>query len=478
MPLKAITTPPTPLSGNRHLRLSTANIIAQRIILGWKRKRTTTDNEKHAQILLHTLAHDIDVIFSGFFPPSKWKCSRFDVGISLQNWIRRGEWNSWEGRLKCLLALWSICRGVDGELTTASKKNDISDRAQLFVRKRLSPKSPFFALLLDQILIKLHDIMKYRVQYSGFGFDSEAHIEYWCFTVMLKEVVSSIPMGEKYGELKLMFNIDDCDLNVLGQFKKEFHGMYVKHYRRQTLVTPTHTPHPTSLNYKSPVLTKKSEPQSLQAQKIWLGPQHHTSRLLTASQLFFFNCNKAKNVSQEDEIITILRSTALAVPLPPLLERKVLIAFHDSAETSDGCLFKIMLEAGLTPHTLPRLVENNPLVATECLLLILTSTQDSLILAKSEYLSALAGMDMSIHSMEVVNRLATQCSQAVISKSDKGKQCLLHPEYIHLYISTCISTCESMSHDKYLQNKSVRLVCVFLQSLLRNGTVNAEVRFM
>jgi hypothetical protein len=127
--------------------------------------------------------------------------------------------------------------------------------------------------------------------------------------------------------------------------------------------------------------------------------------------------------------------------------------------------------------------------------LILTSIKDTVALSKNEYLSALAGMDMSIHSMEVVNRIASHSNQQSAGPSKSRKQLeqrkrvqphqttsqrLLHPEYIHLYILTftCISKCESMSYDRHLQNKSVRLVCVVLQSLLKYHIVSAEVHVM
>jgi CCR4-NOT transcription complex subunit 11 len=171
----------------------------------------------------------------------------------------------------------------------------------------------------------------------------------------------------------------------------------------------------------------------IHAELIWLTPTNLRLQLLP----------------QEDDyrhVVVLIREVAFTAPLSTQEEEQVLEALRDYP--------RLLLDSGLSPRTLSNLVEHNPILAHECLLRILQEDDPQ---ETNDYLSALVTMDMSLHSMEVVNRLAPQ----------------LHPEFLHLFISNCIVSCENHP-ERPAQNRLIRLVCVFLQSLIRNNLIPVQ----
>lgn len=312
-----------------------------------------------------------------------------------------------------------------------------------------------------------------------------------------------------------------------------------------------------------------SSMEALQSELIWLSPPYPSLRLMLLPDGMDDSGDEEKDEEMEERFREVLELAVRAFegPLTPDLEGKVLEALRgtkrvpggetaaspesssgggggkkkeaettskkkgsrggkrkkaddDGADADEVRALRLVRESGLTPQTLPRLVENNPMIAIECLLRLLSQAQPSggdpssttggaraatlraTLVEQNDYLSALVGMDLSLHSMEVVNRLATYSQQQLRQQQQQGKgkgggassgrggstrgkqqaaqqqlpiktEPLLHPEYIHLYITNCISSCENIQ-DRHRQNRLVRLVCVFLQSLIRNKTVNAQ----
>ena len=102
---------------------------------------------------------------------------------------------------------------------------------------------------------------------------------------------------------------------------------------------------------------------------------------------------------------------------------------------------------GLIPQRLPELVKKN-LIVTADILSRLVNSEKFL-----GYLTALRSMDMSVNSMKVVNQLIS------VHK--------LPMEFVHTYVGKCFTFCR----DEPNQNRHARLVCSFLQSLIRRKII-------
>lgn len=118
----------------------------------------------------------------------------------------------------------------------------------------------------------------------------------------------------------------------------------------------------------------------------------------------------------------------------------------------------IVEKVSMTPDKLPGLVEANPLVAVEVLLKLLSSKD------LTSYFETLIHMDLSVQGLEVVNRLTTHVD--------------LPEELLHVYVLNCIAACEAMQGNTLQQSRLVRLVCVFLQALIRNKVISVQALFI
>lgn len=131
---------------------------------------------------------------------------------------------------------------------------------------------------------------------------------------------------------------------------------------------------------------------------------------------------------------------------------------------------KTALQFDVGASNLSGLVENNPIIAHELLSIYikyspLCNTNHEPMLSNAvirNYLSALVDMDISVHSMEVVNILSSNL--------------LLPPEFTYRYITNCIHSCENIK-EKNIQNRLVRLVCVFLSSLIKKRIIDVKKIF-
>lgn len=230
--------------------------------------------------------------------------------------------------------------------------------------------------------------------------------------------------------------------------------------------------------------------EHMHGELIWMTPCNLRLMLLPDDE------EDDKEAAETYHKVLELMNQALTKPLAPEGQRLVLQFIQQDQDEQDyddeedqQHLFhpyKLILESHLQPTNLPKLVEHNPLIAYECLarIILVTTKNSHQLQEQNEYASALVSMEVGIHSMEVVNRLAIQKS--------------LHSEYIHLFISSCIASCQNIARNNQSSengivaagsNRSskvepnninagnhrlVRLVCIFIQSLWKNDLVSKK----
>lgn len=171
--------------------------------------------------------------------------------------------------------------------------------------------------------------------------------------------------------------------------------------------------------------------------------------------------------------------SAIESPLMPNRQQRVLELLRDRPALAHRC--------GVFPDVTPKLAENNPPVAAE-LLLCLARDHPAPSHNLPAHFDALVAMPTSLHSMEVVNRLVSEASE------------LLPDDFVRAYVAQCISACRdgagstgagpgtspggeggALSSASGLSlsgtpspgtgSRMVRLVCMFLQLLVRVGRI-------
>jgi CCR4-NOT transcription complex subunit 11 len=443
----------------------------------------------------------------------------------------------WRQKLICLLVLEAACECTNGclpviDLDVLSSPLDIG-----FAAKK--SESPFFTLLVQSSLTALRQTMKESPEME----ENEVRISQETILYFVEESVLEDMLGDLFHPVKTALAIgtisehlraevdksvqrwssfndaDNCYVNPVLTFPSTMKDDVQKQEAINHLAANTtlHRLNPTDLlglihtssidvPFSRPLplpsfplvgyeeddyqtLNESEEAELLDylhAELIWCTPACNRLLLLPDDENDDVKANE--NFQQA---LNWLQQHSYMKPLAPNERRQVMEFLTGEQETAT----RLIQESGLTPQNLPRLVEHNPLVAHECLLRILQSVTEE---EKNEYLSSLVGMDMSLHSMEVVNRLAMYniSSDVTIPTSERSKSAdqfssneqstqqqqhnkpqvnkpILHPEYIHLFIGSCIASCENIQ-DRNAQNRLVRLVCVFIQSLLRNKIVETE----
>jgi len=130
---------------------------------------------------------------------------------------------------------------------------------------------------------------------------------------------------------------------------------------------------------------------------------------------------------------------------------------------------KLVYQCDLLPEKLPDLVENNSRIAIEALLQLKSSPQVGKFLTTLVTINDPERSQQS--SMEPANRMRS--SMEVVNRLISSTSFPLPPEFLHKYLTNCVRACEA-SQNRDIQGRQVRLVCVFLQSLIKNNIIDVN----
>ncbi|KAG2382993.1 hypothetical protein C9374_004960 [Naegleria lovaniensis] len=126
----------------------------------------------------------------------------------------------------------------------------------------------------------------------------------------------------------------------------------------------------------------------------------------------------------------------------------------------------------LTPNRLTDLVKNNRELASKCLQVLIHTNNKRL----NEYMSVLVSIPVSLQLLEVVNTLLNKSDAVTTNLFTQNLEDSKSSSFLHTLLRNCMAHCNQSAQDPPSQTRKVRLVCVFVQRLIREEilTVNPE----
>lgn len=161
-----------------------------------------------------------------------------------------------------------------------------------------------------------------------------------------------------------------------------------------------------------------------------------------------------KTMGMDEAVISRLSQLCAKAAQAPLTTEESTILLREIHLPTPSHLLTAPLTA---PEAFPDIAENNPSVAIEYLTNLLTRPNATKEFSAS--LDALTAAKPSLRTLELVNKLATTIA--------------LPPLFLPEFSSSKLRACYEVQ-DKYLQQRLVRLVCVFLMAMVRSNSLDVK----